>query len=543
MNPGLAFLLRAEAVGQAREFARRLRTGKGVLALLAVVVFSALVTAGRWLGALSGAEQARYDPTLVRTWAPVVLIGVALLAGLSTRGLYFRRPELDLLFPAPVSRRDLIVFNVLVRARIAVLSAIWLALIADVGAPLWPSAVAGYTLALLGIQIGGQLIAVLSAWSEAHLPRRARRAIPLAIGGVLVLDLGLRGSAVSAEGMGAVAAAVGSSPLLRVIAAPAQPAIETIFAASFGAALLWAVLGSGVLLAAVAGMARIDFAIREVSLRRSHRLQYQVARMRSGGGALSGGSRTGRAKLPPFPRLAGVGPLAWRQCTELIRNPRGVFTTVAIMGLLVGVGVVVPALVQGNTAAALGAGVVGIVFGSLILSQNFAFDFHRDLDLMPLLKSLPLPEWVVAAGQLVAASLFLLALQLVGLGALAAVVGFPPLSSAIALVLVLPPLSWSAVCIDNVIFLLWPHRVVPEDPGDVGFAGRVMISATLKLLGVVLLSSLAVGLSWLLVGISADSIVLASLVAAAVLGAAAVLLTGFVAWAFRRFDVAQDVPG
>jgi hypothetical protein len=339
-------------------------------------------------------------------------------------------------------------------------------------------------------------------------------------------------------------AAAGSAPL-RALGWAARPCLELLLAQDPVAALAWGAAALAVIAVLVETIARLDVAYAEAAFARSRAFERTRARMGSGGGSLAGGPSSARVRLPRFPRVGGAGPLAWRQCLELARNLRGVISMLLVMGVTIGVAVLAPVLGDPDPertafAARIGLGIS--VLMSIVLTQNFAFDFRRDVDRMAALKALPVPAVAVAAGQLVAAALFTTLLQLAGFALIALATDAFPARVLFALALPLPALSWSAVCVDNAIFLLWPYRSVPEDPGDMGFMGRNMVIMAVK---IALVGLLVVGAALAAVFVARHSgggALVAGIAAAAFLGAACAPLTKLVAWAFDRFDVSRHVP-
>jgi len=449
------------------------------------------------------------------------------------------------LFAAPLTRRDLVVYNVLARARLAALSALWMALVIDVGGARWPAVLAGAFFVLLFVQVASQLCSVAIAWLAERLLPTPRRAV-LALAALLLLAPALlAASAATGGGPAGMALAAAESPLLRAASWAARPCLELLLAQDLASAFAWGAASVAVLAALVEGIARLDVAYAEAAFARSGAFERRRARMRSGGGSLAGGRSSARVRLPRFPRLWGAGPLAWRQCLELARNFRGVLSMIVVMGVTIGVAVLAPVLGDPDperTAFAARIGLGGVVLMSIVLTQNFAFDFRRDVDRMAALKALPLPEVAVAAGQLAAAALFTTLLQLVGFALVAVVTDAVPTRILIALALPLPALSWAAVAVDNAIFLLWPYRTVPEDPGDMGFMGRNMVIMAVK----VALAGLLVVVAALAAGFvarqSGGGALVAGAAAAVFLAAACAPLTMLVAWAFGRFDVSRHVP-
>jgi hypothetical protein len=545
VNRGLRFLLWRDAVGRARAMGRRLRTGRGLAGALGLGLFLGAIGLSR---ILRWTHPEAAPPPLVaaagfRELGPLALLVLVALNTLSGRGLYFRPAEIGVLFAAPLTRRELVAYNVLARARLAALSALWLAIVIDVGGTRWPARLGGAFLALLFVQVASQACSVAIAWLSERLPPAPRRAALALVALLLVGPAALAASAESAGGPGAMALAAAGSPPLHWLGWAARPSLELLLAQDLGPALAWGAAAVAVVGVLALGIARLDVAYAEAAFARSRAFERTRARMRSGGGSLAGGPSSARVRLPRFPRLGGAGPLAWRQCLELARNLRGVFSMVLVMAVTLAA---VLAPVLGNpdperNAVVARIGLAIAVLMSIVLTQNFAFDFRRDVDRMAVLKALPIPALAVAAGQLVAAALFTTLLQLSGFAVVAVATDAFPTRWVVALALPLPALSWAAVCVDNAIFLLWPYRSVPEDPGDMGFIGRNMAIMAMKLAlvgGLLAATALAAGF----VARAGGGALVAGAAAAGLLGAACAPLTRLVAWCFERFDVSRDVP-
>jgi hypothetical protein len=546
VNRGLRFLLWRDTVGRARSMGRRLRTGRGLAGALGLALFLAAIAFSR---ILSWADPEAAPPPLVgadgvRELGPLALLSLVALNTLSGRGLYFRPAEIGVLFAAPLTRRELVAYNVLARARLAALSALWLAIVIDVGATRWPARLGGAFLALLFVQVASQACSVAIAWLSERLPPAPRRAVLALVALLLVGPAAFAASAASAGGPGAMALAAAGSPPLRGLGWAARPCLELLLARDLGPALAWGAAAVAVLAALVEGIARLDVAYAEAAFARSRAFERTRARMRSGGGSLAGGPSSARVRLPRFPRLGGAGPLAWRQCLELARNLRGVISMILVMAVTLAA-VLAPVLGEPDpertaVVARIGLGIALLM--SIVLTQNFAFDFRRDVDRMAVLKALPIPPVAVAAGQLVAAALFTTLLQLAGVALVAVATDAFATRWLVALALPLPALSWAAVCIDNAIFLLWPYRSVPEDPGDMGFMGRNMVIMAVKLVLVGGLVAGALLAAAFLARASGGGALAAGTAAAVLLGAACAPLTWLVARCFERFDVSRDVP-
>jgi hypothetical protein len=335
----------------------------------------------------------------------------------------------------------------------------------------------------------------------------------------------------------------GASISLRVIGAPARPFFATAAAPT---ALDWFVtagMSLGVLGVLIVHMCRLEVPYREAAIRHSERRAQRFARMRSGGGAFGASTSTAR-RVPMFPHLGGAGPVAWRQIQELVRNPRGVLLLLSIVALVSAAAVLIPLLRGGDPELTVRMGRTGIflvTFLPLLMGDNLACDFRRDLDRMGQLKSWPIPPLALAAGQIAPAAAFATAVQVIGVIGLVITTSAITTGVALLILAVMPVVSWVALSIDNLLFLWMPYRTVPDDPGDVAFVGRTFATALFKftVLTGILGATLAVGgaaLSFTGSRVAAVGVPLFCLLAACAGGTIAV------ANAFRRYDVARHAP-
>ena len=193
-----------------------------------------------------------------------------------------------------------------------------------------------------------------------------------------------------------------------MIGAPARPFVATAAAPT---ALAWCVAAGtslAILAAFVAHICRLDVPYLEAAIRHSERRALRFARMRSGGGTFGASTSTVR-RIPMFPHLAGAGPVAWRQIQELVRNPRGILMLLAIVGLVSAAAIGVPFLRGRDARLVVDMGRTGIflvTFIPLLMGENLACDFRRDLDRMGQLKSWPISSLALAAGQIAPAAAF-----------------------------------------------------------------------------------------------------------------------------------------
>ena len=149
-----------------------------------------------------------------------------------------------------------------------------------------------------------------------------------------------------------------------------------------------------------------------------------------------------------------------------------------------------------------------------------------------------------AAGGGKSSALLMTALQWVGLAVV--VVSSPPreglVAGCAACAAFALPINFLLFALDNLLFLLFPTRLMAATPGDFQALGRnvlFMVAKASALIAVAVAAALTGLAAWSAAGES----VLAGLIAAwPVVAACAAALVPFVAWAFTLFDVGRDTP-
>jgi hypothetical protein len=183
-----------------------------------------------------------------------------------------------------------------------------------------------------------------------------------------------------------------------------------------------------------------------------------------------------------------------------------------------------------------------LVFQSLLVSAILAPDFRRDYDNMEILKTLPIRSANLVLGQVLTPVLCTTIMQTLGVFALM-MAGADTLAAVLVLgsaLVVGGPLSFLAVLLDNVVFLLSPSRPIPT-PGS-QFSGLKILLNFGKVLLLYLACGIAGGLGTATYFLAGRQVWLAFIVAGFVLAGLASALVPLAALLFRRFDVARERP-
>jgi hypothetical protein len=548
MNPAFPLLLRAHAASRVRRVRDNFRSTRRTILLLAAVALAVI-----WLSQTIASVlfRAPYDPQALHGWTSLTLM---LYFGWHFVRVAYRRPDAAIewspaeqaqIVGGPFPRRDVLGYRFLIILTSILPKA---ALTAFVLLPdLWWSGLPGILLALVFLE-GFRMAIDIAVCCLSPRGYRHARVVVFGILLAAVVALTVRAGGIQSTGetataqwlssCGAAVDSFRSSSIGQAVERPFAVFADVITAQEVSAALglksLVVLLMVAGLLAAIAALDRIHESLLVTSEQRVPR--------GDDAGAADLCNETTHCTLPRIPRMAAVGPILWRQLKSAGRYRGSLTVALAIPAVLS----CLPLMAVNDTTYSFLVLVATVVFYSFVLlPEAIKFDFRLDSDHLVQLKMLPVSSFRMVVGQLAVpillATLFQCSLYLVA-GMLREI---PPLLITSAILLSIP-INVLFVAIDNLIFLLYPHR--PAQEGFEAFV-RTILKFTFKsvLLGV------AGGfvLFWALSSrILADSVVgvpdqvrlifISGLCAAAWISAAAALAA--VTCAFEKFDVSVSVP-
>ena len=545
MHTALWKLYRLRIRGSIRSIAGKFKTLRGA----GLAVFTLLVL-GMMFGPnlvmafkLSRTQEMGSNVDSIREVIPVamlVYVVLSIVTSMGERAIHFSPSEVDFLFPAPFSRRQILLYKILG----SVMAAIYVALM--VSFPLllhtrsWPAAAVGVFLAWLlinSLTMCAQLIA------QSVTERAFTTARKLLLGGLIAaaaLALGQTASRGLDGPWQETLLQARHSPVAEIVLAP-----FTVFAKIITAerlipdALGWVALGAVLVVGIYALAIRLDANYLETAVRVSQRMQERRRRAVSDGVfAMQSKSVVRSSRLPQPPWWGGVGPLAWRQAIQLLRGSRGAVVLVVIM--VVGMGAPMAFGARGDTQlpTVLPHMIIAVAaYITFLFSAQAPIGFRADYERMDLLKALPIRPVAMACGQTLVAAMILTLLQSLIFAATAV---FVPAAATELLVagLFALPFNWILFSTESLLFLLYPAP--PFAIGSEGFLkmGRVMLFMLAKFL-VLGACAAMIAIPATVVYLVTESILAAGFVAWLALLFPALGMLLLVAWAFQRFDVSD----
>lgn len=551
MNPGLVYLLRRGPAAKFRYLRRRSQGSKGVLFLVLGALFLLLVIGSQILLAFHSekSELPPADLERVRLFATGGLFVLLLLNFSVGGGIHFRPSEIDFLFPAPVSRRDLILYHHLRVFGLLLLSSSWMFLFLGWRhSPIGVFGFLGTFSAFLFLNFSSQAMGLLFGALASQAGQKIRRMTLLAIVAVVGIAVWSQREAIR-EGFSTLEILERASafPLVSVLMAPCRPFVELFLAQTVLGAIPWLGACALLLVTLFRFVVWLDAHFEESAIRSSQRMQQRIEKVRSSGAYSQTSSKKGSFVFPHFPRMAGAGPILWRQAMEVLRSWKGVLLGTGLMGLWM-------VIMLGSKESArqlpqddqIPFDIRIFLFAQLatfFMVQNLIFDFRKDLDRMAYLKSLPISPMAISVGQTGIAALLFTVVQAILL-TIAGLVwhGRFPESFGWTL-LICAPFNWLVVAVQNLGFLIAPHRPAPKTGFDPAFMARMIVQTLARMVAVAILFSAAFGLGW-----AAYRLFDRSWDAALVGGGIAIalflwLLVWMMGRAFSAFDVSKDIPG
>jgi hypothetical protein len=287
---------------------------------------------------------------------------------------------------------------------------------------------------------------------------------------------------------------------------------------------------------------KMDANYLEAAATISQKVYEQLRRTKQGGGlAMPATARGMRIHLPRLPWLGGAGPIAWRQLMLAIRTSRHAIITSLGLAAIFLVASLFSARRPGGSILPPGAGVGMTLYLTFVFSLQLPWAFRGDLDHMDFLKTLPISPPALAVGELAGGVVLMTSVQLVMLVLFWAV---DPESIRLTLTVALfaAPFNALILTLSNLLFLLYPVRLMTGTSFDFQSFGRMMLFFMLQMLLLLPLLGIpaaAGGLAYLLTGGSWPVFALTTWL---MLLAEEPPLVILVAWAFQRFDPSTETP-
>ncbi|MBD3268264.1 hypothetical protein GF373_16485 [bacterium] len=537
IHPSLLFLLKLRFYAGLRQMKRNVKSPKKAVVYVAIVAWFCLAFGP---SLLTGMNSKPTDPQVVRLWIAGImflLFVMQFLFSVGDKAVNFKPSEIDFLFTGPFSRRQLVLYKIVFSYATSFFPLLIFSFVLFPHAPWFLALVIGVFFGQNLIQLAAILFALIRQSLPLQMYSKTRRYLLLGIvvvglvGIKQVLPLELR-VPTFAELQQAMQASV-----LKYILFPFDVFGRIIVAGTWVELLTWAPIGillNGILIGLILQMDR-DFV--ELSWQASHRFSERLKKAQSSGAMISSKLKGEvKTRLPMFPRLAGVGPLLWRQILQFMRSSKSVAIIHFVVPLFVG-----PVFFFFGAEKETAFILIGILaYVTFLFSFHLRWDFRIDLDQIAWFKRLPMSALGIVVSEISMPVFLLTSTQLLALMSYAVCVRHNLGILGIAALFTFP-INTMLASIQNFVFLLFPIRVEANTAGDMSNFGKGLALFFFMSILILLCGGLSAGLGLLAYFLFFDSVVAFIAVSWISLSGMSMLLIPCVLWAYLRFDV-SDLP-
>ncbi len=543
MNPALTRLLWLRMRGGFRHRIRQMRSAKGL-------VFAALVIGIVWMVVQLGNQAAAGELSVeafggaqglraqIDALMPLGLFSACVFTVFVSSGpaLYFSRNEINFLYAGPFERRDLVVYKICAYFAGAVVSASILTLLVPPHASSGPAAFTGTLLTLLFIQFGSAAARIVAQAYDGGLFARAKIPVVIGLSVVAVLSV-FYITATTDRGALGLLTDFSTSWTGSVLLAPFAVYTKVFLAERLFPDLVgWAALGIAINVVLLLVIVALDGRTAERTLAESGRLHNRWRRIESGGSLWASDKTTGHS-IKRIPVLGGIGPVAWRQGLNAVRNSgRAILVFFAIAAVF-------GPMMTSADISLTASGILGLIyfFIAFILPRTLVCDFRGELTRFEHYKAMPVAPWRICVAQLIVPVLISSGIQLTMVVTTAPFLDLTSAVILVAMLIYLIPFNVLLYGIENIMFLLFPSKLVPVGRVDFDFLGRTLVDFMIKTLIIVVCVAFARYFGIVAQNLTGEQWVSFGLVSVIVLSGFALLTIPGMAWAFRRFSVSETI--
>ncbi|MEL7259058.1 MAG: putative ABC exporter domain-containing protein [Pseudomonadota bacterium] len=541
MDPALSQLLMMRLRGGLRQRLLQLASLRGLLFSLAFggiiwfLIASNSSPDTSFLGSAALDRQALSEQ--IMTFMPLSMLGLSLLTVLMTTGptFHFSPNEINFLFTGPFRRRDLILYKFGAYVAGVTLTSVFITLIAPPQTGSAPSVFIATLLTLVFVQLNSAVIGMSGQALDGSRFARMRWPAIVVLCAIAVATA-LYARVTPDRGIIDLLSEFRHSWIGTIILIPYIVFAELFVAPTILQLALWSLVAIVINTALLLAVIVLDARTTDRSLIENARLSNRWERIKQGGSFFA----TQRTEVRSFrraPIVGGLGPIAWRQVLNALRNSS------KLIIIFVGLAACITPISLALGAPVMEAQTLMIIyiFFAFILPRNLICDFRGDLSRMEIYKTLPIAPWRICAGQLVVQVLlaYVIALTIIA----SALVFEDRVTTQVALVLAVfaLPLTLVIYAVENTVHLLFPTKLVAMGRADFEFLGRSIVEFIAKTFFVLaaVAASGAVGLiTFKMMG---TTLVLPGLVSWLTLTFFGLLTVVALQYAFRRFAVAETI--
>jgi hypothetical protein len=549
MHEALRLLIWLRFKASLRQLYQGLRTPKGILIGILILMSLGFMVLPYLMSLSVPKSDHLSNVDRIEHFVPLALFGYTLLTlftSLGTDSISFTEEEVENLFTAPFSRRQLLVYKLYAVFKSCLFSSIFLAMGTAMLVPnVLRSFIGGFFIIMFTV-LFPMLMTLLAQIGSTQLFNRRRKLVGIVLLGIFVFVFAevakqALSTGFTLEQANEWLAGITNSTVGSILLAPFKVYSNIIFSRAFDLAFLGNVAIACLIKLAFVGLIfRLDANYLEVVERTSFKMAKIRKNIQSSGGMSWSSRKEYKTSLPMLPFLKGMGPVVWRQILVTFRLTKTLILLSLLLMALVGIPILIESkskLESANTFPVIAF--MGIGYMSLFFALSAPVGFRPDLHRMEVFKCLPLGNAMVALGQLLGSVIILVAIQFVLVGLFAAFTPKLLWIWGIAFAGILP-INYLAMAITNTITLLFPVKT-GSGPKDLTTLGQNVLSmfALLTALGIVMVTVFgSAGLCFFLTRNLLATVTLGVVLAVAFCVAASFALIH----AYSRFDVSLHSP-
>jgi hypothetical protein len=448
---------------------------------------------------------------------------------------HFSPNEINFLFTGPFRRQDLILYKFCAYLSGVTLTSLFVTIIAPPQAGSALFVFIATLLTLVFVQLNSAVIGMTGHAVEGSWLAKIRWPATALFGAVAVAAV-LYAWSTPDYGIVDLLSAFRHSWVGSIVLIPYIVFAELYVAETVSHLILWGLVAVVINAALLRAVIVLDARTTDRALAENARMSGRWERIRQGGSFFAT-QQTELRSIRRAPILGGLGPIAWRQILNALRNSFKLFIIFA--GLAACIAPI--SLAFGAPLTDPQTMMVVYVFFAFILPRNLVCDFRGDLSRMEIYKTLPIAPWRICAGQLVVQVIlaYVIALTMIA----SALVFEASVTTQVALILAAfaLPLTLLIYAVENTVHLLFPTKLIAMGRADFEFLGRSIVEFIAKTIFVfaAMAASGVVGL--FTVKIMGTTLVLPGLASWLTLTLIGLLTLVPLQFAFRRFAVAETI--
>ncbi len=399
----LLLLYRLNIKAQVRRLWSGMKTVKGAFLTLMMLFLMSMIIIPNLVVHIALDKPPSIDKSTFIPFGLFVYFLVSLLTSIGDQAIYFTPSEVDNLFCAPFTRRQLLGYKIIAWVAAAFLMGL---IFTGAFAQHLHSLIFGFvgiSLTFLFLTLASMLVTLVRQILSEKLFSVGRQVVALICLGAFAIAMSQAITQIEFENLKDFTVwlqQISGSTMGQIVLMPFRIFSDAIFAKDLLSFLRWVALATMMNVGLVIVILMLDANYLETAANVSRKIFEKKERMKTGKVKIS--AKSTRWKLKMFPYYGGFGPMAWRQLVSVIRPSKSVFIVAAVISICASI----PVLMDIKSELIETPAVVAVAFGAMayltaIFSLSLPYGFRADIDHIEVFKSLPVRPFAIAAGEIV----------------------------------------------------------------------------------------------------------------------------------------------